>query len=705
VLETFGNARTLFNPNASRFGKYTEVQFSERGRLVGVKTLDYYLERNRVAGAPSGERNFHIFYYLVAGASVEERQHLHLDDKTTYRYLGQRGAANARQPGGRDEDAIRFDQLKMALKNVGLSKRHVAQTCQLVAAILHLGNLEFMFDRTRNEDAAVVRNVDTLAIVADFLGVTPAALEASLSYKTKLMKKELCTVFLDPDGAADNRDDLAKALYSLLFAWLNEHINQKLCKDDYTTFIAMLDLPGPQNMTSRPNSLDPFCVNFANERLHSFVQRRLFEDHVDEYATEGIAQLVPRVPYFDNAECIRLLQNKPGGLVHIMDDQARRQPKKTDHTMAEAFVKRWGNHSSFKSGGMDRSGFETFTVNHYHGPVTYSSEGFLEKNLEAINPDFISLLRGTVDAGEDAGSANPFIRGLFSSKAIATQVHPRNEETIVSAQQPVKPMRTPSTRRKNTIKRRQMAGTLGGIDEKDNDDDEDEAAAPASSDGVPCVAGEFRAALDTLFDTLAESQAWYVFCINPNDSQLPNQLEGRAVKGQVRSAGISAVAKRNVVSFEVGMTPREFCDRYREPLAAVGVTEGEPRELVEQARTALGLQERDIVQGREKVGTHCRYTEVALTVILADLPLASGVPQDRRLPSSARHRGGQAQPHARCRGGRRSRCGRFGRPLRALRLAHERAPWNPARGRLRRSVCAVVSGASPRRKRRSERVR
>ncbi|GBE85564.1 hypothetical protein SCP_0800810 [Sparassis crispa] len=80
-------------------------------------------------------------------------------------------------------------------------------------------------DRSRNEDAAVVRNTDVLDIVADFLGVQPAALEAALSYRTKMLKKELCTVFLDPDGASDNRDELAKSLYSLLFAWLNEHIN------------------------------------------------------------------------------------------------------------------------------------------------------------------------------------------------------------------------------------------------------------------------------------------------------------------------------------------------------------------------------------------------------------------------------------------------------------------------------------------------
>lgn len=579
VLETFGNARTLFNPNASRFGKYTELQFNERGRICGIKTLDYYLERNRVAGAPSGERNFHIFYYLVAGASPEERQHLHLLDKTTYRYLGHRNTPT-RTPGGRDEDAIRFDQLKVALKTIGLSKRHVAQTCQLIAAILHLGNLEFTIDRHRNEDAAVVRNTDVLEVVADFLGVSTNALESTLSYKTKLVKKELCTVFLDPDGAADNRDDLAKTLYSLLFAWLNEHINQRLCRDDFATFIGLFDLPGPQNLTSRPNSLDQFCINFANERLQNFMQRRLFESHVSEYNAEGISRFVPQVPYFDNTECVRLLQNKPGGLVHIMDDQARRAPKKTNHTMVEAFGKRWGNHSSFKTGAIDRSGFPTFTVNHFNGPVTYSSENFLERNLDSLNPDFVSLLRGQADGADGSGSNNPFVRGLFSGKAIATQAHPRNEDTIVSAQQPVKPMRAPSTRRKGTIKRMPTVreGSKDDIEEKGRDDDD--AALPGG--GAPCVAGEFRSALDTLFETLEETQAWYVFCVNPNDSQLPNQLEGRSVKGQVRSSGIADIAKRCAVMFEVSMTPEEFCARYKEGLEGAGVTEGSTIERVQQ---------------------------------------------------------------------------------------------------------------------------
>jgi chitin synthase len=73
-----------------------------------------------------------------------------------------------------------------------------------------------------------------------------------------------------------------------------------------------------------------------------------------------------------------------------MDNQARWQLKKTDHTIVEAFAKRWGNYSSFKAGAADRSGFPSFTISHYNGTVIYSAEGFLDRNLDAINPDFVS---------------------------------------------------------------------------------------------------------------------------------------------------------------------------------------------------------------------------------------------------------------------------------------------------------------------------
>ncbi|KAM3575534.1 hypothetical protein VYU27_002526 [Nannochloropsis oceanica] len=74
ILEAFGNARTIRNDNSSRFGKYIEMHFDKRGRLLGASIETYLLEKVRLPHQAVNERNFHIFYQLLAGASAEERQ-------------------------------------------------------------------------------------------------------------------------------------------------------------------------------------------------------------------------------------------------------------------------------------------------------------------------------------------------------------------------------------------------------------------------------------------------------------------------------------------------------------------------------------------------------------------------------------------------------------------------------------------------------
>lgn len=628
ILESLGNSSTLENANASRFGKYTELQFSESGRLVGAKTLDYYLERNRVVSASSSERNFHIFYYLVAGASSEEKEFLHLGDGSDFRFLGSHSRQHketARQ------DAAKFTRLKQAFKNVGLSKRHVASICQVLAAILHLGNLEFYQDRHRTQDSASIRNPEVLHICAEFLGITSKALEESLTYKTKMIKNEVCTILLDADGAANNRDELAKSIYSLLFAWINEHLNEKLCRDDFDAFIGVFDLPGFQNL-SRGNSLDQFCVNFANESLHRFMLRTVFERRQDEYADEGLTFLSPEVPYFDNAECVRLLTNQPGGLVHIMDDQARRMPKKTDQTMVEAFGKRWGNHPSFKVGPADRSGSATFTISHFHGTVAYTSENLLERNSENVSPDFVSLLRGqTIEAGKSAadvpgaqsvGSSISFVRNLFNTRALNTQAHPKSEQTIVAAQQSVKPMRQPSMRKRGGTIKRSTTQRRGGADDDESDDDDDAKDGAGTSggkskhSGVRCVAGEFKSALDTLFETIEETKPWFVLCLRPNDNQLPNQFEARVVKQQIKCIGIAEMARKLLNEYSVNMTYEEFCSRYAEvPVLSAanmqGATGGEAKQKFSAAKEVMGWSDNDAASGRVKVFlSHAAFREL-----------------------------------------------------------------------------------------------
>lgn len=51
------------------------------------------LHCDRVVRQGAGERNFHVFYYLFAGASDEDRKRFKLQDITSYHYLrgGYRG--------------------------------------------------------------------------------------------------------------------------------------------------------------------------------------------------------------------------------------------------------------------------------------------------------------------------------------------------------------------------------------------------------------------------------------------------------------------------------------------------------------------------------------------------------------------------------------------------------------------------------------
>ena len=89
VFAAFGNAKTIRNDNSSRFGKYIDIHFNEKGSIEGAKIEQYLLEKSRIVNQAHDERNYHIFYCMLAGMTAEEKNSLDVQDARQYYYLTQ----------------------------------------------------------------------------------------------------------------------------------------------------------------------------------------------------------------------------------------------------------------------------------------------------------------------------------------------------------------------------------------------------------------------------------------------------------------------------------------------------------------------------------------------------------------------------------------------------------------------------------------
>ncbi|KAG1375353.1 hypothetical protein G6F61_008545 [Rhizopus arrhizus] len=605
ILEAFGHSKTSQNNSASKFGVFQELQFSERGRILGVKTLTYAFDKSRVTQVPKDERTFNVFYSLLAGTSLEEQTALHINfPPESFHYLSQ--SKTIRQP----EDEIAFADLKSAFKVCGFKAKTVTQIFQLLSAILHIGNIQFQNDNDAlQQEACNVRNRDVLEVVALMLGVSPSKLEQALTYKLRLIRKELCTMFLNTQGAVEQRDALARALYHVLFLWIVEHFNNKLCySSDPANFIGLLDQFGFQNFKS--NGFEEFCVNFANERVHQFIIDQRFNQQVGLNALmsrDGI--VLPSITAIDNSACLELLVGNEqdhntttrekskssaalglNGIVGVMDrDCAKYQTGATDATNANflANVQRsYGTHPSFAKSQHAYS----FGINHFSGTVHYTVDSFLEKNLDDLSPDFVSLLRDN--------STNNFVSALFESTAMATESHPKDDRTIVKAQLTSKPtrapsMKKPSKRRENVITEDEDANKQKAI--KDAED-------AYQNMQVTTVMDQIYMTMRDLFYSMADTRIYQIIHIRPNDTQAPDMFDLKRVKAQVRAFLLPDLTARAAVEYANYLTFSEFLVRYERLVSSLQIDHTKPeRDQVQDVRAIMNWNESQAFVGHEMI--------------------------------------------------------------------------------------------------------
>uniref|UniRef100_A0AAQ5XGQ2 Myosin IXA n=1 Tax=Amphiprion ocellaris TaxID=80972 RepID=A0AAQ5XGQ2_AMPOC len=403
VLEAFGNAKTAHNNNSSRFGKFIQVNYQESGTVRGAYVEKYLLEKSRLVYQEHNERNYHVFYYLLAGASEEERKAFHLLKPEEYHYLNQDCFTVEGEDLKHD-----FERLQLAMEMVGFLPTTRKQIFSLLSAILHLGNIRYK-KKTYRDDSIDICNPEVLPIVSELLEVKEEMLLEALTTRKTVTVGERLIVPYKLAEAGTVRDSMAKSLYSALFDWIvfrTNHalLNNKDLEDNSKILsIGVLDIFGFEDYEN--NSFEQFCINFANERLQHYFNQHIFKLEQEEYRAEGITW--HNIDYIDNSGCLNLISKKHTALFHLLDEECN-FPQASNQTLLDKFKRQHEGNSYIEFPAVMEP---AFIIRHYAGKVKYGVKDFREKNTDHMRPDIVALLKS---------SKNAFICGLMGIDPVAT---------------------------------------------------------------------------------------------------------------------------------------------------------------------------------------------------------------------------------------------------------------------------------------------
>ncbi|XP_013109162.1 myosin heavy chain 95F isoform X3 [Stomoxys calcitrans] len=504
VLEAFGNAKTTRNNNSSRFGKFIEVHYDAKCQVVGGYISHYLLEKSRICSQSAEERNYHVFYMLLAGAPQQLRDKLSLGKPDDYRYLSgctqyfsngkteqlipatQKSADHMKNGPLKDpiiDDYNHFQNLDKALGRLGLSEIQKLEIYSLVAAVLHLGNISFeeIPDDVRGGCQVSQSSEKSLTTTCRLLGVDPDELRQALVSRVMQskgggFKGTVIMVPLKMYEASNARDALAKAIYNRLFDRIVALINQSIPFQASNFYIGVLDIAGFEYFTV--NSFEQFCINYCNEKLQKFFNDNILKNEQELYKREGLN--VPEITFTDNQDIIELIENKSNGIFTLLDEESKLPKPSPVHFTSEVHSA-WTNHYRL---GLPRSSRlkahrtlrdeEGFLVRHFAGAVCYNTEQFIEKNNDALH----ASLEGLVQECE-----NPLLKSLF-------------------------PSGTSSSR-----------GKLNFIS----------------------VGSKFRTQLAELMDKLEKNGTNFIRCIKPNSKMIDREFEGGLALAQLKCSGTISV--------------------------------------------------------------------------------------------------------------------------------------------------------------------
>uniref|UniRef100_A0A803TBL6 Myosin VIIB n=1 Tax=Anolis carolinensis TaxID=28377 RepID=A0A803TBL6_ANOCA len=518
ILEAFGNAKTIRNDNSSRFGKYIDIHFNQNGVIEGARIEQFLLEKSRVCRQAPEERNYHIFYCMLMGMNLEQKKMLNLGTASEYTYLTMGECTSCE---GRN-DAKEYAHIRSAMKILMFADSEHWDISKLLAAILHLGNVEFEAVVYDNLDCSAVLDSAHFSIATKLLEVDAGELHNSLTNHSIIIRGESVSMPLSVAQAAGVRDAFVKGIYGLLFLWIVNKINAAIYNppspDHKNTHrsIGLLDIFGFENFNT--NSFEQLCINFANEHLQQFFVLHIFKLEQEEYMAEHISWT--HIDFTDNSSALEVIALKPMNIVSLIDEESR-FPKGTDTTMLNKINMHHGRSKIYIP---PKNVHDTvFGINHFAGVIYYQSKGFLEKNRDMLSSDIMQLVHS---------SKNKFLRQIFQ----------------VDTTMNLMPFGRGSVRHL-------------GVDPFKGSD---------TTKRLSTLGGQFKQSLEQLMKILGSCQPYFIRCLKPNDHKKPMQFDRELCIRQLRYSGMMETIRIRKAGYPIRYSFADFFERYKilQPVSA-----------------------------------------------------------------------------------------------------------------------------------------
>ncbi|XP_025411897.1 unconventional myosin-IXb-like isoform X4 [Sipha flava] len=580
VLEAFGNAKTAHNNNSSRFGKFIQVNYKENGMVHGAVVQKYLLEKSRICSQGQNERNYHVFYYLLNGASDLEKESLHLHRVEYYNYLNGSGCYTLRNL----DEKYEFSRLKQSMEMVGFTPEKQRRLFAVLSAVLLLGNVDFQPRKSayHHDEAVAVRNPEIVFLISQLLRVKQETLLAALTAKRAKASGETLVINYKLPEAVAARDAMAKCLYGALFDWIVLQVNHALLskkdtlRDHQGNSIGVLDIFGFEDFGAS-NSFEQFCINYANEHLQYYFNQHVFKYEQEEYRKEGIKW--SDIDFLDNTGCLQMIEGKPNGLLCVLDDQCN-FPGSSSDTLLQKFN---SVHKENKFYEMPQRKENAFIVKHYAGRVKYQVFEMREKNLDLMRQDIVGVLKNSSMAFvRELVGADPvavfrwaivraFFRGYFSFqeagrrhrqsrvdgvKASSISLRFRNSLQNDSLIRKNKSFR-PKDRGNKGLKNLQSVKTLAGRIQIQGSISSKARKQPLT------VTAQFQMSLNSLMETLNQANPFFIRCIKSNSNKVANMFDHDTVQRQLRYTGMLETVRIRQAGYNVRLSYEEFVQLYR----------------------------------------------------------------------------------------------------------------------------------------------